>query len=75
MIRAQLLGAATELVASQTVDQPPQLLDLGVTLVDRGHHIAQHLLQRGWVVRQGGEVDRHGIIMIDLLEPAPMTPA
>jgi hypothetical protein len=63
-----------------------QLVDFGIALLHRdlqgcllllgrSDHLAQHLLQRGWVVRQGGEIDLHAGIMINAVESAPMTPA
>jgi hypothetical protein len=81
---AQLLRSPPKLLAQQTLDEQTQFLDLGVTFVDRalqvrllcrggGHHLAQHLLQRCGVVRQGIEIDWHDIIMIDPFEPQPMT--
>jgi hypothetical protein len=86
LIGSPLLRVPAELLAQQTLDQQRQLLDLGVALADRAlqhhlllgrrrHHLAQHPLQRGWVVRQGGEIDRHGIMMIDRFEPPLMNPA
>jgi hypothetical protein len=46
----------------------------GLLLFGRGDHLAQHLLQRCGIVRQGGEVDLHDSIMINAVESAPMTP-
>jgi len=68
LIGVQLLGAAAELVAQQTLDQQLQLVDLGIALLHRflqhavllfgrGDHRVQQMLQRCGVVRQGGEVD------------------
>jgi hypothetical protein len=37
----------------------------------RGHHIPQHLLQEGWVVRQAVEVDLHTAMVIDTVASAP----
>ena len=37
----------------------------------RGDHLAQHLLQRGGIVRQGVEVDLHASIMNNAAESAP----
>jgi hypothetical protein len=70
LIGGQLLGAAAELMAQQTLDQLLQLVDFGIALLhgnlqdgvpllDRGGHFAQQMLQRCGVVRQGGEVDVH----------------
>jgi hypothetical protein len=81
LIRAQLFRAAAELLAQQTLDQQVQLVDFGIALLQsglllfsRGDRLAQHLLQRGGIVRQGGEVDLHDSIMINAVESAPMTP-
>lgn len=52
-----------------------RVLQSGVLLFGRGDHLAQHLLQRCGIVRQGGEVDLHASIMINAVESAPMTPA
>jgi hypothetical protein len=46
-----------------------------VLLFGRGDYLAQHLLQYGGIVRQGGEVDLHASIMLDAAESVPMTPA
>ena len=82
LIRTQLFRAAAKLLAQQTLDQQVQLVDFGIALLQSrlllfgcGDHIAQHLLQRGRIVRQGGEVDLHDSIMINAVESAPMTPA
>jgi hypothetical protein len=39
-----------------------------------GHHIPQHLLQQGRVVRQPVEVDLHTAMMIDAVASAPAFP-
>ena len=82
LVRAQLFRATAELLAQQTLDQQVQLVDFGIALLQsglllfsRGDHRAQHLLQRGGIVRQGSEVDLHASIMINAAESAPMTPA
>jgi len=82
LVGTQLFRATAELLAQQTLDQQVQLVDFGIALLQgglllfgRGDHLAQHLLQRGGIVRQGGEVDLHASIMINAAESAPMTPA
>jgi hypothetical protein len=50
------------------------LLQGGLLLFSRDDDLTQHLLQRGGIVRQGGEVDLHDSIMINAVESAPMTP-
>jgi hypothetical protein len=82
LVRTQLFRATAEALAQQTLDQQLQLVDFGIALLQGGlllfsrdNHIAQHLLQRGRIVRQGGEVDLHDSIMINTAESAPMTPA
>lgn len=80
LVRAQLFRAAAELLAQQTLDQQVQLVDLGITLLQRrllllcrGDHLTQHLLQRCGIIRQGGEINLHASIMISAAESAPMT--
>jgi hypothetical protein len=41
----------------------------------RGHHLAQHLLQRGAVIRQGDEVNRNAATMIGVSASVSMIPA
>ena len=59
LVGAQLLGAATELVARQALDQQPQLVVLGVQFALLQQHRPQHLLQYRGVVRQGVGIDLH----------------
>ena len=82
LVRTQLFRATAELLSQQALDQQVQLVDFGIALLQsglllfsRGDRLAQHLLQRGGIVRQGGEVDLHDSIMINAVESAPMTPA
>jgi hypothetical protein len=81
LVRAQLFRATAELLAQQTLYQQVQLVDFGIALLQggvllfgRGDHLAQHLLQRCRIVRQGGEVDLHASIVINAAESVPMTP-
>jgi hypothetical protein len=85
LIGVQLLGAAAELVAQQTLDQQVQLVDLGIALLHRllqdgvllfgrGEHVAPHLLQRCGVVGQGGEVDWHANSIARAAASAEMNP-
>jgi hypothetical protein len=70
------------MVAGRTaaaLDQQPQLVDLGLAFLQGGlllfrrcHHLAQHLLQRRGVIRQGGEIDRHDPSITDTAAPCPM---
>ena len=80
LVRTQLFRAAAELLAQQTLDHQVQLVDLGIALLQgrllllsRAGHLAQHLLQRCGIIRQGGEIDLHASIMISAAESAPMT--
>ena len=80
LLGTQLLRAAAELLAQQTLDQQLQLVDLGIALLQsrvllfsRGNHLAQHLLQRGRIVRQSGEIDLHASILINAAALVPMT--
>ena len=59
LIEAQLLGAATELMAQQTLDEQPQLVVLGMQVALLQQHGPQHLLQGRGVVRQGVGIDLH----------------
>jgi hypothetical protein len=59
-----------------------QLVDLSIALLqDRllllgcGDYLAQYLLQRCGVIRQGREIDLHASIMMNPAESLPMTPA
>ena len=85
LIGVQLLGAAAELMAQQTLDQQVQLVDLGIALLHRilqdgvlllgrGNHLAQQVLQRCRVVGQGGEVDLHANSIADAAASAEMNP-
>jgi hypothetical protein len=60
-------------MAQQALDQLPQLFVLGLQL---RHHLAQHLLQDIWIVRQGREIDLHNtMMMMHAVESPPMTPS
>ena len=85
LIGAQLLGTAAELVAQQTLDQQLQLVDLGIAFLHRAlqarllllgcdDHLAQQVLQRCGVVRQGGEVDVHTRSIADAAASVEMNP-
>ncbi len=82
LVRTQLLRPTTEPVAQKPLDQQPKFIILGLaflrgtlqcrTLQNRGgDHVAQHLLQDGKVVRQGGEIDLHASMMEDAAAPTP----
>lgn len=62
-------------MAQQALDQHAEFVVLGVqfpVLVRRrGHHIPQHLLQQGRVVRQPVEVDLHTTMVIDAVASVP----
>jgi hypothetical protein len=83
LIGVQLLGAAAELLAQQTLDQQLQLVDFGLALLHRflqhavlllgcGDHLAQQMLQRCGIVGQGGEVDWHANSIADAVASAGM---
>jgi hypothetical protein len=83
LIGAQLLGATAKLMAQQMLDQPLQLVDFNLVLLHRGlqhrvpllgrrDHCAQQILQRGRIIRQGGEVDWHAIILARWVVSRPM---
>ena len=61
LVRAQLFGPSAEPIAQKPLDQQPQLVVLGLTLLNGdlqrdlllrcgGDHISQHLLEDGRVV-------------------------
>ena len=64
LLRTQLLGATTKLVARQPLDQQAKFVVLGVQL-------AQHLPQQGRVVRQGVRGDLHGAMVKDAAASGP----
>ena len=64
LLGGQLLGAMTELVAHQALDQQAQLVVLGV-------HFVQHLPQQGGVVRQGFGRNLHRAVMNDAAASVP----
>jgi uncharacterized SAM-binding protein YcdF (DUF218 family) len=66
-----LLRSAAELMAGEALDQQPQLVVLGGELALLEHHRPQHQLQRGGVVRQGGEIDLHTAMMTDAAASRP----
>ena len=70
LVRAQLFGSATEPIAQKSLDQQPQLIVLGLTLLNGAlqrhlflrcgsDQVAQHFLEDRRVIRQGGKVDLH----------------
>jgi hypothetical protein len=73
LLEVELLRAGTIAMAQQALDQLPQLFVLGLQL---RHHLAQHLLQDIWIVRQGREIDLHNtMMMMHAVESPPMTPS
>ena len=63
LIPSELFRAAAKLMTQQALDQPPQLVVLGVQFTLLMHHRPQHLLQDGRIVRQRVEVNLHDVIM------------
>ena len=64
LIRRQLFGPATELVARKALDQQPQLVVLGQQLL-------QHLLQDRGIIRQVVSIARHNAMMNDRFASLP----
>ena len=60
LIRVELLGAAAELRTLELPDDEAQPVYLGLSLAQRTGQIADELLQRVRVGRQGIERDPHG---------------
>jgi hypothetical protein len=71
LLVGQLLGAAAELVATETLDQQAQPVIFGVQLVLPLEQGQQHLLQQRWVVRQGVGIDLHAAMMNKAAAPGP----
>ena len=64
LIRRQLLGPTTELVARQPLNQQTQLVILG-------QQFLQHLLQDRGIIRQAFSVARHNAMMNDAIASRP----
>jgi hypothetical protein len=71
LVSAELLGAATELVAHQTLNQQPELVILRCNRALLVQHRPQHLLQLGGVVGQGVGIDLHKTMMNDAAASRP----
>ena len=71
LVGGQLLGAATELMAGQALDQQPHLVVLSGKFALLQQHCPQHQLQGGGIVRQGVRVDLHTAMMDGAAAPGP----
>lgn len=74
LVVVEALRPASKLVALQCLDDLPQPVDLGMRpyplAVERRCQLADHAMQRGDVVRQGGEVYVHELILGPTAHPA-----
>ena len=72
LVGVQLLGAATELMAGQALDQQPHLVVLSGQFALLQQHCPQHQLQGRSVLRQGVRVDLHTAMMHGAVAPGQL---